>query len=101
MLKGALRSALTAKLRDGELKVVQAFDLADHKTKPMAAVLNTLEAGRTVLVVDNGENRNLNLGVRNLPGVKLMAREESTCIDLLGHEHVLLTETRPENSRRR
>ena len=33
MLLGALRSALSAKLRDGELKVVQAFDLADHKTK--------------------------------------------------------------------
>ena len=33
MLLGALRSALSAKLRDGELKVVQAFDFADHKTK--------------------------------------------------------------------
>ena len=33
MLLGALRSALSAKLRDGELKVVQAFNFADHKTK--------------------------------------------------------------------
>ena len=33
MLLGALRSALSAKVRDGELKVVQAFDFADHKTK--------------------------------------------------------------------
>ena len=37
MLLGALRSALTAKLRDGELKVVQAFNFADHKTKKAAA----------------------------------------------------------------
>ena len=37
MLLGALRSALSAKLRDGELKVVQAFDLADHKTKSHGA----------------------------------------------------------------
>ena len=36
MLLGALRSALSAKLRDGELKVVQAFDLTDHKTKNAA-----------------------------------------------------------------
>src|SRR5215475_1480530 len=32
MLKGAMRSALSAKVRDGELKVVQGFELADHKT---------------------------------------------------------------------
>ena len=35
MLLGALRSALSAKLRDGELRVVQEFSLADHKTKAM------------------------------------------------------------------
>src|SRR5215472_4728866 len=52
MLKGALRSALSAKVRDGELKVVQAFELADHKTKSAVSTLVALEAGRTVLVVD-------------------------------------------------
>src|SRR5512146_1759921 len=36
MLLGALRSALSAKLRDGELKIVQAFSLADPKTKNAA-----------------------------------------------------------------
>ena len=55
MLLGALRSALSAKVRDGELKVVQAFQFADHKTKQAMNALATLEAGRTVLVVDNGE----------------------------------------------
>src|SRR5579872_1046667 len=35
MVLGALRSALSAKLRDGELRVVRAFELADHKTKNM------------------------------------------------------------------
>src|SRR5215471_14953626 len=39
MLLGALRSALSAKLRDGELKVVKAFDLADNKTKNAKGVL--------------------------------------------------------------
>src|SRR6476620_349149 len=68
MVVGALRSALSAKVRDGELKVVQAFSLADHKTKTMQAALGRLEAKRKVLVVDNGENRNLSLGLRNLGG---------------------------------
>src|SRR6202166_3976551 len=71
MVLGALRSALSAKVRDGELKVVQAFNLADNKTKNAMHALSALEAGRTVLVVDNGENRNLALGVRNLQGVTL------------------------------
>ena len=42
MMLGALRSALSAKLRDGELRVVQDFSLADHKTKAMRAVLDVL-----------------------------------------------------------
>ena len=39
MQLGALRSALSAKLRDGELKVVRAFDMSDHKTKIAGAAL--------------------------------------------------------------
>src|ERR1700675_4519400 len=41
MQLGALRSALSAKLRDGELKVVEGFTLADHKTKHFKATLGT------------------------------------------------------------
>src|SRR5438105_5244183 len=55
MVQGALRSALSAKVRDGELKVVQAFNFSDHKTKSAMNTLVKLEAGRKALVVDNGE----------------------------------------------
>jgi large subunit ribosomal protein L4 len=92
MLLGALRSALSAKVRDGELKVVQTFNLTDHKTKNAMNALAKLEAGRTVLVVDNGENRNLTLGVRNLKGVTLMPTKEVNPFHLLGHKSVLLSE---------
>src|SRR5262249_31046240 len=92
MLKGAMRSALSAKLRDGELKVVQAFSLADHKTKAAAATLAKLEATRKVLVVDNGENRNLLLGVRNIKGVTLLPTRAVTPYHLLGAKAVLLSE---------
>src|SRR5713226_7721895 len=74
MVLGALRSALTAKLRDGELKVVQNFTLTDHKSKGFRAALDRLEISRKVLVVDNGENRNLSLGSRNLEGVTLVPK---------------------------
>src|SRR3984893_1965865 len=62
MLLGALRSALSGKLRDGELRVVRAFTLEDHKTKAFRAVLQKLEAHKSVLLVDHeAENRNLAL----------------------------------------
>jgi large subunit ribosomal protein L4 len=92
MVRGALRSALTAKLRDGELKVVQTFAMADHKTKTMRAVLDRLEARRKVLLIDNGQNRNLELGSRNLEGVTLVPTREVNVYHLLGHDRVLVSQ---------
>jgi hypothetical protein len=56
------------------------------------AALNTLEITRKVLLVD-GENRNLELGSRNLEGVKLVPARAVTVYDLLAHQQVLLSET--------
>lgn len=93
MVLGALRSALSAKLRDGELKVVSGFALADHKTKSMADALSGLQADRTVLLVNTSEpNRNLELGSRNLPGVKLVETKDVTTYDLLAHKLVVISE---------
>jgi len=92
MLLGALRSALSAKVRDGELKVVNEFKLTDHKTRNAVTALVALEAGRSVLVVDNSENRNLALGIRNLEGVTLLPTREVNPYHLLGHQSVLISE---------
>src|SRR5678816_2750471 len=53
MMLGALRSALSAKVRDGELKVVQKFALDERKTKGAAAALKKLDIDRKVLLIDN------------------------------------------------
>ena len=92
MLVGALRSALSAKVRDGELKVVQAFTLPDHKTRNAMNALANVATGRTVLLVDNTGDRNLMLGVRNLKGVTLMPTREVNPYHVLGHQNVLLSE---------
>lgn len=93
MLLGALRSALSAKLRDGELRVVRAFAMEDHKTKNFRAVLDKLEARRNVLLVNHeAENRNLTLSSRNIAGVKLVATKDVNVYDLLRSSHVLLSE---------
>jgi large subunit ribosomal protein L4 len=102
MLLGALRSALSAKLRDGELKVVRGFDTGDHKTKSLANALNGLGIEEKVLLVDVltvaqdggvvGASRNITLASRNLQGVKLVPTRDVTVYDLLAHKQVLLSE---------
>lgn len=93
MLLGALRTALSAKLRDGELKVISAFALADHKSKNVRLALDKLEVSRKVLLVENGENHNLELGSRNLDGVTLVASTHLTVYELLKHPQVLVSES--------
>jgi large subunit ribosomal protein L4 len=92
MVVGALRSALSAKVRDGELKVVSAFGLSEPKTRTAMDTLAKLEAGRTVLVVDNSGDRNFTLGIRNLKGVTLLATKDVSVYHLLGHHSVLLSQ---------
>jgi large subunit ribosomal protein L4 len=102
MQLGALRSALSGKLRDGELKVIQTLEVADHKTKSMVAALKQLETAAKVLLVDVAPASNdgapaeldskLVLGTRNIEGVKLVPTREVTVYDLLSYKQVLLTE---------
>jgi large subunit ribosomal protein L4 len=96
MVLGALKSALSAKLRDGELRVIDAFGFNEPKSKQVRLALNTLEAAKTALLVEAGENKNLSLGSRNLQGVKLVGTKDVTAYDLLAHKHVLLTKAAAE-----
>lgn len=93
MQLGALRSALSAKLRDGEIKVVNNFELPDHKTKTMSGVLGRLQAAKTVLLVDNEGSRSLALSSRNLEGVTLVPTRMVTVYNLLKHNHVVMSES--------
>jgi len=91
MILGALRSALSAKLRDGQLKIVEEFALPDHKTRTVKTILERLGVLPSVLLVDNPEDRKLELGSRNLPGVTLLRTRELTTYHLLGHRHVVMS----------
>jgi large subunit ribosomal protein L4 len=92
MILGALRSALSAKLADGAVTVVADFNIADHKTKTITAVLKTLEADRKALLVELNDNRNLTLSARNLQGIKTVVTKEVSVYDVLGAGKIILTE---------
>ncbi len=92
MVVGALRSALSAKLADAKLTVVEAFALGSHKTKEFRQALSRLDGDtRTILVVESPGNRNLELASRNLDGVKVVAPAALQPYDLLRHGRVMLS----------
>jgi len=91
MLLGALRSALSAKLAEGKLKVVEAWTLESHKTKAMRQTLDRLDGAGTTLLVEMGANRNLALATRNLAGVTLAETRSLQPYEILRHDRLMLS----------
>lgn len=92
MIKGALRSALSSKLADQKLLVIDSLQLETPRTKDFAKVLKSFEATRQVLVVDSADNRNLVLGSRNLEGVAFRPARQVNTYDLLNCDRVLISQ---------
>ena len=91
MLLGALRSALSVKLAQQKLTVVDALELESHKTKGLRAALDKLNAEKSALLVAHGENRNLQLASRNLAGVTLTAPHGLQPYEVLKHDVLVLS----------
>jgi large subunit ribosomal protein L4 len=91
MLLGALRSALSAKLAEQKLTVVDTWTLETHKTKALLAVLDKLNHTKSALLVAHGENTNLERASRNVQGVTLSAPSGLQPYDVLKHDLLLLS----------
>jgi large subunit ribosomal protein L4 len=91
MVLGALRSALSAKLADEKLTVVDTWQLDTHKTKPFREALGRLDGKKTMLLVELVDNHNLERASRNLEGVKLVAPHALQPYDLLRHDRLYLS----------
>src|ERR1700739_1429945 len=91
MLLGALRSALSAKLADEKLTIVDGWALESHKTQSLLTTLGKLSFTKSALLVSHGENRNLELASRNLEGVKLSAPNALQPYEVLKHDRLLLS----------
>ena len=90
MKRLALRGALTAKLGDEAIKVIDAFGLEAIKTRDLAGVLGALEARGRVLVVASGRDERLELSARNLPTVEIILADSLNVVDLLKADVVLI-----------
>ena len=90
MKRLALRGALTAKLGDEAVKVIDTFGLEAVKTRDLVGVLGALEANGRVLVVAPGRDENLELSARNLPTVEVILADSLNVVDLLRADVVLI-----------
>ena len=83
-------TALTAKLADEQLKVVDTFGLEAIKTSELVGVLRALAADGRVLVVSPGRDQNLELSARNLPRVEIILADSLNVVDLIKADLVLI-----------
>jgi hypothetical protein len=89
---GALRSALSSKLAEEKLTVVGEWKLESHKTKLFRQALGKLnKETRTILLVEDGANVNLERASRNIEGVTLVPSNALVPYDLMRHDSLMLS----------
>ena len=90
MRRLALRCVLSAKLEDGELKILESLKLDELKTKKMAAILDAMKVDTTTLVVTSAADVNLVKSARNLPGIKTLPANLLNVVDIISHRTLLM-----------
>lgn len=101
MRRGALRSALSERLREGNLIVIDDFAMASNKTKDFVTTIGGLKLSETkkaakTLIVDSLDNANLVLSSRNVQKTKVTNSFGLNIYDIIYHEKVLLSKSAAE-----
>lgn len=89
----ALKSALSSKLRDNELVVVENLNLENNKTKTFNEMLKNVKVNGKALVVFADDNENLFLASRNNNKVAVVAFDEINVLDLVATDYLLIDES--------
>lgn len=87
----ALKSALSSKVIDNEVKVLDELFFEAPKTKEMVAVLNNLNVDSKALIVIANENEAVKMSARNIPGVTVLTAEAINVLDLVAHNKLIMT----------
>jgi large subunit ribosomal protein L4 len=88
----ALKSALSSKVNENELLVLDSLNFDEIKTKQMANVLKNLKVNDTTAVlVLADKNRNVELSARNIPGLKTLFVNTMNVYDIIRHDKFIIT----------
>lgn len=88
----ALKSALSSKVQEKALVVVDSFNMESTKTKDAIKMLEGLKLDNKILFVTSDDAENLYLAVRNLPNVLVIYADEVNCYDLVNADVVVMDE---------
>lgn len=87
----AIKSALSSKVIDNNIVVLEDLAFNAPKTKEMTAVLNGLSVAKKALIVTADNNENVALSARNIPGVTVVTATGVNVLDVLKHEKLIMT----------
>ena len=91
----ALLSALSSKVAESKIVVLDEFKLDEIKTKKFVEVMNNLKVSKALVVLE-GENKNVVLSGRNIPTVKVSAINEINTYDVLKYDTLVVTKAAVE-----
>ena len=90
MMKKAMIVVLARKAKDGELKLVDNFELASSKTKAVSGMIKNITGGKSALLLIDRANKNANLATRNLINVKTLIPENLNAFELMNRKNILM-----------
>jgi len=90
--KAALKMALSSKLSDNTLIIVDKIELDEIKTKKFQDVVDSLKLTKALFVIDE-KDKTLELSARNLPGIKILKKEGLNVYDILKYQNLVLMES--------
>ncbi|MCP3764442.1 50S ribosomal protein L4 [Domibacillus sp. A3M-37] len=92
----ALKSALSSKVQEQNILVLEALSFDAPKTKEFTAVLKNLSVDSKALIVTDTVNEFVALSARNIPGVTVVEASGINILDLLGHDKLIITKAAVE-----
>ncbi|MDQ0247649.1 50S ribosomal protein L4 [Priestia abyssalis] len=87
----AIKSALSSKVQENNILVLEALAFEAPKTKEMVAVLKNLSVDRKALIVTGDVNDAVALSARNIPGVTVVPATGLSVLDVLNHDKLVIT----------
>ncbi|MCA1066407.1 50S ribosomal protein L4 [Rossellomorea sp. AcN35-11] len=92
----AIKSALSSKVVEENILVLEALSFDAPKTKEFANVLKGLSVDSKTLVITDGLDENVALSARNIPGVTVVPADGISVLDVLGHDKLVMTKSAVE-----
>ena len=87
----AMFSALSSKVKENEIIVVDALDFAEPKTKEMIKFLEAVKAGKKSLIVTDAKNENVVKSASNIPGVATTTATQMNVYEIINHNSFIIT----------